>query len=174
MSYLQYNVKNIEMIYESRVGMASCHKSYASICLLWQHTPLFLILGQPPDQMRKATSQVSISHMSTTSSIKPDIDIPELTYGPNPRLPSASMALDIEIHPERGRYFVTTQDLSPGINIYVSLGITLNSKYCRRCNSSGRTICCSSRIRVPSKPLCSLSEENAYPNPMFWMCHCKH
>ena len=70
--------------------------------------------GPPPDSMRKATSQVSISHMSTCSSIKPDIDIPELTYGPNPRLPSASVGIDIQYNPDRGRYFITTQDLLPG------------------------------------------------------------
>ena len=88
--------------------------------------------GPPPDQMRKANSQVSISHMSTCSSIKPDIDIPELTYGPNPRLPSASIAIDIQYNPDRGRYFITTQDLSPGrhghrekvVKYYLTLNIS--------------------------------------------------
>merc|ERR1719336_2847346 len=70
--------------------------------------------GPPPDSMRKATSQVSISHMSTCSSIKPDIEVPELSYGQNPRLPSASSAIDLHFSPERGRYFVATQDLGPG------------------------------------------------------------
>ena len=87
--------------------------------------------GPPPDQMRKANSQVSISHMSTCSSIKPDIDIPELTYGPNPRLPSASIAIDIQYNPDRGRYFITTQDLSPGTRLIRRklLNIFYNYKY---------------------------------------------
>ena len=70
--------------------------------------------AQGANHMQKATSQVSISHISTTGSIRPDIDVPELTYGHNPRLPSASSAIDLHFSPERGRYFIATQDLGPG------------------------------------------------------------
>ena len=57
--------------------------------------------------LSKTTSQVSI-----TGSIK--MEVPELSYGHNPRLPSASNAIDLQFSPERGRYFVATQDLFPG------------------------------------------------------------
>jgi len=70
--------------------------------------------AQGANHMQKATSQVSISHISTTGSIRPDIEVPELTYGHNPRLPSASSAIDLHFSPERGRYFIATQDLGPG------------------------------------------------------------
>ena len=42
------------------------------------------------------------------------MDVPELSYGQNPRLPSASVGIDLQFSPERGRYFVATQDLKPG------------------------------------------------------------
>ena len=42
------------------------------------------------------------------------MDVPELSYGQNPRLPSASVGIDLQFSPERGRYFVDTQDLKPG------------------------------------------------------------
>ena len=77
-----------------------------------------------PDQMRKTNSQVSISHMSTCSSTRQDSDIPELTYGANPRLVSASAGVDIRTHPDRGRFFVATQDLSPGLPIYIYSAFT--------------------------------------------------
>ena len=40
--------------------------------------------------------------------------MPELSHGVNPRLPSASVGLDIQWSEERGRAFIATQDLSPG------------------------------------------------------------
>jgi len=67
-----------------------------------------------PGPMQKATSQVSISHMSTTGPIRPDVEVPELSFGHNPRLPSASSGIDLQFSPERGRYFIATRDLSPG------------------------------------------------------------
>ena len=70
--------------------------------------------AQASNHMVKAASQVSISHISTTGSIRPDFEVPELTYGHNPRLPSASIAIDLHFSPERGRYFIATQDLGPG------------------------------------------------------------
>jgi hypothetical protein len=70
--------------------------------------------AQASNYMVKAASQVSISHISTTGSIRPDFEVPELTYGHNPRLPSASIAIDLHFSPERGRYFIATQDLGPG------------------------------------------------------------
>jgi len=59
--------------------------------------------------MQKATSQVSISHMSTTGPIRPDVEVPELSFGHNPRLPSASSGIDLQFSPERGRYFIATR-----------------------------------------------------------------
>ena len=70
--------------------------------------------AQASNHMVKAASQVSISHISTTGSIRPDFEVPELTYGHNPRLPSASITIDLHFSPERGRYFIATQDLGPG------------------------------------------------------------
>ena len=64
-------------------------------------------------ELHKANSQMSISQLSGTG-IKPDIEVPELSYGVNPRMPSASVALDLKFSPDKGRYFVATQDLSPG------------------------------------------------------------
>ena len=40
--------------------------------------------------------------------------MPELTHGPNPRLPSASTGLEISWTEDRGRCFLATQDLTPG------------------------------------------------------------
>ena len=60
------------------------------------------------------TSQVSISHLSTTGCIRPDVEVPELSFGHNPRLPSASSGIDLQFSPERGRYFIATRDLGPG------------------------------------------------------------
>ena len=59
-------------------------------------------------------SQVSISHLSTTGCIRPDVEVPELSFGHNPRLPSASSGIDLQFSPERGRYFIATRDLGPG------------------------------------------------------------
>ena len=73
--------------------------------------------GQGPasGELHKANSQMSISQLSTTG-VKPDIEVPELSYGLNPRMPSASSAIDLRFSPDKGRYFVATQDLSPGMN----------------------------------------------------------
>ena len=68
-------------------------------------------------EMRKTNSQMSISQMSATG-IKPDIDVPELSYGVNPRMPSASAAIEVRYAPEKGRFFVANQDLSPGTVLY--------------------------------------------------------
>ena len=57
--------------------------------------------------------QMSISQLSQTG-IQPDIVVPELSYGINPRMPSASAAVEVRYTPEKGRFFVANQDLSPG------------------------------------------------------------
>ena len=59
--------------------------------------------------LNKTTSQLSI-----TGSIKSELEVPELSYGHNPRLPSASSAIDLQFSTDRGRYFVATQDIYPG------------------------------------------------------------
>ncbi len=64
-------------------------------------------------QKTNSNSQMSISQISTTG-IKPEMEVPELSYGVNPRMPSASCAIDIRFSPEKGRYFIALQDLSPG------------------------------------------------------------
>ncbi len=46
--------------------------------------------------------------------LRPDQEVPELSYGVNPRMPSASVAIDLRFAPDRGRFFVATQDLTPG------------------------------------------------------------
>ena len=58
---------------------------------------------------------MSISQLSQTG-IRPDIEVPELSYGVNPRLPSASAAVEVRYTPEKGRFFVANQDLSPGMS----------------------------------------------------------
>lgn len=45
---------------------------------------------------------------------RPDLEVPELSYGINSRMPSASVGIDLRFAPERGRFFVSTQDLLPG------------------------------------------------------------
>ena len=69
---------------------------------------------EPAPGLEKAVSQVSISHISTTGSIRHEVEVPELSYGQNPRLPSASSGIDLQFSPDKGRYFIATQDLSPG------------------------------------------------------------
>ena len=51
-----------------------------------------------------------------SSTFRPDVDIPELSHGPNPRVPSASLAVDVQYSPDRGRYFAATQELLPGMD----------------------------------------------------------
>ena len=58
---------------------------------------------------------MSISNLSgSVTGNKPDIDVPELSYGINPRMPSASLAIDLRFSPDKGRFFVANQDLEPG------------------------------------------------------------
>jgi hypothetical protein len=45
---------------------------------------------------------------------RPDQDVPELSFGVNSRMPSASVAIDLRFSPDKGRFFVATQDLTPG------------------------------------------------------------
>jgi len=70
--------------------------------------------SEPDPSLSTATSQVSISHISTSGSIRSDIEVPELSYGPNSRLPSASLGIDLQFSPDKGRFFIATKDLSPG------------------------------------------------------------
>ena len=42
------------------------------------------------------------------------MDIPELSFGCNPRMPSASSAIDLKFEPDKGRFFVAARDLEPG------------------------------------------------------------
>ena len=67
--------------------------------------------GHPP--MRKSNSQMSISQIS--AQVKVDgIEVPELSYGWNPRMPSASVGIDLKFSQEKGRFFVASRDLLPG------------------------------------------------------------
>ena len=68
----------------------------------------------PPGELRKTESRISISQMSMAG--RPDLEVPELSYGINSRMPSASVGIDLRFAPERGRFFVATQDLLPGNN----------------------------------------------------------
>ena len=86
--------------------------------------------------MRKANSQVSISHLSTCSSSRPDMDVPELTGGPNPRLPSAALCIDVQYSKDRGRYFVATQDLSPGESVRLNVVFCFSIISIRRCDTA--------------------------------------
>jgi tetratricopeptide (TPR) repeat protein len=65
----------------------------------------------------KTSSQLSISNIST-SAVKYLVEVPEISYGVNPRLQSASMAIDLQFIPEKGRFFVANQDLKPGEKHY--------------------------------------------------------
>ena len=53
----------------------------------------------------------------SSSTFRPDVDIPELSHGPNPRVPSASVAVEVQYSPDRGRYFAATQELLPGMKL---------------------------------------------------------
>ena len=72
--------------------------------------------GAPsPDGLQKAESKISISQISMgapASLARPEV--PELSYGVNSRMPSASLGIDLRFAGEKGRYFVATQDLLPG------------------------------------------------------------
>ena len=66
--------------------------------------------------LNRTPSQISISQISHTGVIKlDDIDVPELSYGQHPNMPSASIGIDVRFSPEKGRYFAATQDLFPGM-----------------------------------------------------------
>merc|ERR1719225_1914013 len=71
----------------------------------------------PPD-LQRHDSKMSISQISMGSPmpphLRPDTEVPELSYGSNPRAPSASIGIDLRFAPEKGRFFVASQDLLPG------------------------------------------------------------
>lgn len=71
----------------------------------------------PSGELHKADSKMSISQLSgsgVAGVIRPDIDVPDLSYGVNHRMPSASIGIDLRFAPDKGRFFVATQDLLPG------------------------------------------------------------
>ena len=79
--------------------------------------------GDPPmfpPGLQRHDSKMSISQISMGSPmpphLKPDTEVPELSYGSNPRAPSASIGIDLRFAPEKGRFFVASQDLLPGEN----------------------------------------------------------
>ena len=65
----------------------------------------------------------------SSSTFRPDVDIPELSHGPNPRVPSASLAVDVQYSPDRGRYFAATQELLPGRDNKVPYNQFMYTKY---------------------------------------------
>lgn len=65
-------------------------------------------------ELRKTESRMSISQISNSALQRPDLEVPELSYGVNSRMPSASAGIDLRFAPERGRFFVATRDLMPG------------------------------------------------------------
>jgi tetratricopeptide (TPR) repeat protein len=67
----------------------------------------------PPGELNRANSQISISQISTTGII-PDIEVPVLSHGVNPRMPSASSSVEVRYTQDKGRFFVANQELSPG------------------------------------------------------------
>ena len=67
------------------------------------------------ENLHKTSSQISISQLSTGGVIKlDDIEIPELSYGQNPRMPSASIGIEVQYDTEKGRFFSANRDLYPG------------------------------------------------------------
>ena len=82
-------------------------------------TPTSLGPGVP--NLHRTPSQLSISQISHTGVIKlDDIEVPELSYGQNPRMLSASSGIDVRFSPDKGRFFAATQDLQPGIAIQIA------------------------------------------------------
>jgi tetratricopeptide (TPR) repeat protein len=69
--------------------------------------------GDNVNELRKTESRISISQLSMGSGVVRS-EVPDLSYGINPRMPSASVGIDLRFAPERGRFFVATQDLVPG------------------------------------------------------------
>ena len=72
----------------------------------------------PTRELPRADSKMSISQISMGGNLppglRPDAEVPELSYGTNPRMPSASVGIDLRFSPEKGRFFVAAQDLLPG------------------------------------------------------------
>ena len=78
-------------------------------------TPTSLVPGGM--NLQRTPSQISISNISHAGVIKLDnIEVPELSYGLNQRMPSASSGIDVCFSSEKGRYFAATHDLYPGRN----------------------------------------------------------
>ena len=73
----------------------------------------------PSGELQRPDSKLSISQISMgvpmPSALRLDTEVPDLSYGANPRMPSASIGVDLRFAPERGRFFVATQDLLPGM-----------------------------------------------------------
>ena len=46
---------------------------------------------------------------SMNTNVSTMLQVPELSFGHNPRLPSASSGIDLQFSPERGRYFIATR-----------------------------------------------------------------
>ena len=65
-------------------------------------------------ELRKTESRISISQISMGGRGSEMECVPDLSYGVNSRMPSASVGIDLRFAPERGRFFVATQDLVPG------------------------------------------------------------
>ena len=78
-------------------------------------TPPMTPNNEPEMNLQRTPSQISISQISHTGVIKLDnIEIPELSYGQNARMLSASSGIDVCFAPDKGRYFAATHDLYPG------------------------------------------------------------
>ena len=70
-----------------------------------------------PSELHKTESKMSISQISmggVPAALRLDYEVPELSYGVNSRMPSASVGIDLRFDPNKGRFFVATQDLLPG------------------------------------------------------------
>ena len=78
-------------------------------------TPPMTPNNEPEMNLQRTPSQISISQISHTGVIKlENIEIPELSYGQNARMLSASSGIDVCFTPDKGRYFAATHDLYPG------------------------------------------------------------
>ena len=71
---------------------------------------------RPDVEVVDLSSTILLTILSTTFSINSmntNVDtmlqVPELSFGHNPRLPSASSGIDLQFSPERGRYFIATR-----------------------------------------------------------------
>ena len=87
-------------------------------------TPTSLVPGGM--NLQRTPSQISISNISHAGVIKLDnIEVPELSYGLNQRMPSASSGIDVCFSSEKGRYFAATHDLYPGMNYFNLMNRTI-------------------------------------------------